>query len=391
MSQPFHKTIGIIGGGQLGKMLIESTQKWNVEYNILDASGSPAQKYANQFVEGKLTDIQKIKELSSKSDVITYEIEHINADALIELEDDGKKIIPSPRVLKIIQNKGEQKDFYGKGNLPTAKYIRLDVGDIDKRLKEIAQLKGNQVVIKSCTGGYDGKGVHICHKNRVTSTLISEIFQGDIIIEAFIENAIELSVIVARDKDGNTKTYPIVEMVFDPAINLVDYLFAPASLSNTLQNLVQKVSIEAVTILNGVGIFAVELFLTSKNEILINEIAPRPHNSGHHTIEACYTSQYEQLARILLEMPLGETTLLSPCVMTNVVGPEGLSGSYTLSGMEMLFSTPGASLHWYNKSETRPGRKMGHFTVMNPSLEKAIELSKNIKHTLKIVEPQNRS
>jgi 5-(carboxyamino)imidazole ribonucleotide synthase len=385
MSKPIEKSIGIVGGGQLGKMLVESAQKWNVRFNILDAKGSPAARYAEAFIEGSLTDVDRIKELASVSDIITYEIEHIDAEALLQLSKEGKRIVPSPEILLTIQDKGKQKDFYKELGLPTTKYILLDVNDIDLRKEDIEKLSGNRLVVKSCTGGYDGKGVLIIERELISKKHLSAQFKGRILIEECVENGKELSVIVARDDAGHVVTYPVVEMVFDPSKNLVDYLFAPARVSKIIEEEARRISIEAVKHLDGVGLFAVELFLDDQENLFINEIAPRPHNSGHHTIEACNTSQYEQLVRILLEYPLGNTSLHSPVVMTNIIGPPELSGDYKLIGHEDLLKVPGASLHWYNKIETRPGRKMGHFTVLNSSLEKAIDQAHLIQDKLKIV------
>ncbi|MCB9262367.1 MAG: 5-(carboxyamino)imidazole ribonucleotide synthase [Flavobacteriales bacterium] len=384
MTQPFKKRIGIIGGGQLGKMLAEAGMPLNIEYNILESStDAPAARYATTFIKGNLTDGKKIRELAKISDVLTFEIEHIDVETLLELEKAGKEIIPSPRVLSIIKDKGVQKSFYEKHQLATSAFLICDVEDAPKQ--DLNQFGGDKIVVKSCTGGYDGKGVAILNKTDVEEGGAASIFSGEVVLEEFVENAIELSVIVAQNSDGQTKTYPAVEMVFDPKINLVDYLFSPSKQPNSVIDEAEKLALKAVEALSGAGVFAVELFVDSHHRCFINEIAPRPHNSGHHTIEANITSQYEQLNRILLGLPLGETTLLSPAVMTNLLGSEGVSGQYELDGLEELAQTPGAYLHWYNKSETKPGRKMGHFTVLDKDLEKAIQKSIHLKELLKTV------
>lgn len=366
----------------MGKMLIESGLPLNIEYNVLDAADAPARRYATRFIEGKLTDEQKIKALAEISDVITYEIEHINADYLLELEKSGLRVIPSAQNLLIIQNKGTQKQFYLDHGIPTKAFVKGNANNLHTLTILLESIKGNLLVVKSLEGGYDGKGVAIVSRD---SLLSNPPFRGDILVEEFSENCRELSVIVAWNDRGDVVTYPVVEMVFDPIMNLVSYLFAPAALEIDTEKRAKDIGIQAITKLNGIGLFAVELFLEPTGEIFVNEIAPRPHNSGHHTIEACYTSQYEQLNRILLDLPLGDTGLIQPVVMTNIIGPDQVSGDYLLEGLEELYSTPGASLHWYNKAETRPGRKMGHFTVMDPILESAITKAGNIAKSLQIV------
>ena len=382
MTQPFSLKIGIIGGGQLGKMLIESAKPWNVEFNILEASTDcPCYSYASTFIEGSLMDSEKIKELAAISDVITYEIEHVDVATLKFLEANGTSVIPSGNILEIIQDKGLQKAFYAQHDLATSPFIIVDASkakDID-----LNQFPGDRVVVKSCRGGYDGKGVAIMSKADISDGKVTAVFQDKVVLENFVADVTELSVIVARNAAGDVRSFPIVEMVFAPAINLVDYLFAPSAVSDTIKEKANALSLEAIKALNGVGIFAVELFLTKEGDVLINEIAPRPHNSGHHTIEANYTSQYEQLMRIMLNMPLGETDLITPAVMTNIIGSEGVTGDYMLDGLEDLMSTKGAYLHWYNKTVTKPGRKMGHFTILDTDLNSAVEKSHRLKTKLK--------
>ncbi|MFT7592347.1 MAG: 5-(carboxyamino)imidazole ribonucleotide synthase [bacterium] len=382
MTQPFKTKIGIIGGGQLGKMLIESAKPLNVEFNILEASTDcPCYPYAQNFIEGSLMDADKIKSLAEISDVITYEIEHVDVETLKSLESTGTVVIPSANILEIIQDKGRQKQFYSDNALATSNFVLADASaanDVD-----LSQFPGEKVVVKSCRGGYDGKGVAILPKSKIESGQIAATFQGQVVLEAFVEDVTELAVIVARNANGEIKSFPIVEMVFDPDINLVDYLFAPSNVPASIEQEANQLALRAIEAMNGVGIFAVELFLTSDKKCLINEIAPRPHNSGHHTIEANYTSQYEQLVRIMLNLPLGNTDFITPAVMTNIIGSDGVMGEYVLDGIDALMSTKGAYLHWYNKTVTKPGRKMGHFTVLNQDLSTAIEKSKQLKSLLK--------
>ncbi|MFM9944198.1 MAG: 5-(carboxyamino)imidazole ribonucleotide synthase [Bacteroidia bacterium] len=380
MKQPFEKVIGIIGGGQLGKMLIESGLPWNMQYNVLDPDPSASCKdYAKTFINAGLTDGEAIKELAKISDVLTYEIEHVNTEALLELESQGKTIIPSPSILKIIQDKGLQKKFYTDNGLPTAKY-RL-VAEKEDWVEVLNILEGEKIVAKLCKGGYDGKGVSICNKTDIVNGIFP--FDGPCVLEEFIANCREIAILVASN-GIETLTWPSIEMNFDPKLNLVDYLFSPGNLDKATEQKASETAIAAVKALNGKGVFAVELFITPQGDVLINEIAPRPHNSGHHTIEACITSQYEQLNRILLDLPLGNTDLIKPAVMVNIIGPENSTGNYKLEGLDKAMQIPGFYLHLYKKNETRPGRKMGHYTVLAETTEEAIIKALEIKEILKI-------
>lgn len=377
---PSLKTIGIIGGGQLGKMLIEAGKPWNIRYAILDADNCPAAGIADLHITGKLTDGVKIRELASVSDVLTYEIEHVDTETLIELEDEGYPVIPSPRILKMIQDKGLQKIFFRDNGIPTAPFELAEHGS--EWAAGIQYLKGTKVAVKLRKGGYDGKGVVLMEKDSIIKHPGALPFSEPVVLEEYIENATELSVIVARDKNGKLVTFPAVEMEFDPIANLVRFLYAPAELDKQLAENAEKIALDCVRKLNGTGMFAVEMFLDQTGQIFVNEIAPRPHNSGHHTIEACMTSQYEQLNRLLLDMPLGDTSLLKPAAMLNILGAEGLSGKYTFTGLDKILSIPGIFIHLYNKAETRPKRKMGHITILGEDLEdirkKADIVSRNL-------------
>ncbi len=380
MKQPFHPVIGIIGGGQLGKMLIESAMSWNVQYNVIDPDPNASCKaYAKTFINSDLKDKEAIFKLAQISDILTYEIEHVNTEALLELEKQGKIIIPSPKILSIIQDKGLQKQFYIDNGLPTANFQLVQK---NKDWKEaLSHINGEKVVAKLCKGGYDGKGVAIVNRSEILSGNFP--FDEPSIIEEFVSECREIAVLVGSN-GIETITWPCVEMHFDPTLNLVDMLFSPANLDQETENKACNIAIAAIKALNGKGIFAVELFITPSGDILINEIAPRPHNSGHHTIEACVTSQYEQLNRILLNLPLGNTDLVKPAVMINLIGPEMVSGNYKLTGLETAMDIPGFYLHLYKKEETRPGRKMGHYTVMGDSIETARTNALKIKNVLKI-------
>jgi 5-(carboxyamino)imidazole ribonucleotide synthase len=380
MKQPFHPVIGIIGGGQLGKMLIESSASWNLNYNILDPDkDAPCKSYAKTFINAALTDDKAIRELAGISDVLTYEIEHINVDTLLDLEKSGKTIIPSPAILKVIQDKGLQKQFYIDNNLPTVPYQFVSRSEMWP--EALQKLNGDKIVAKLCKGGYDGKGVVICERSEILKGNLP--FDAPCILEEFIPQSREIAILVASN-GYETVTWPSVEMDFDPQLNLVDYIFSPGNLDRNTEELAANIAISAIKALNGKGVFAVEMFLTNKGEILINEIAPRPHNSGHHTIEAAITSQYEQLNRILLNLPLGNTEFLRPAVMVNIIGPKEVTGNYKISGLNKAMNVPGFYLHLYKKDQSRPGRKMGHFTVMADTLDIAIKNAMQIKDWIKI-------
>ncbi len=362
---PSSKKIGIIGGGQLGKMLIEAGKPWNIHYNILETENAPAADIANQHIIGSLYDAEKIKELAKISDVLTYEIEHLNIEVLLELEKEGHLIVPSPKILQIIQDKGLQKEFFKTHNLSSTPYVLVE--NKEEWKEQIHHISGNKIAAKMRKGGYDGKGVQLINKTDIIEGHIP--FEEPCVLEQFVENAKEISIIVSRNIDGDIKCFPSVEMEFHPVSNLVEYLFSPAQISNEIEQKCIDLATKCVEQLNGVGLFAIELFIDEDEKVYINEIAPRPHNSGHHTIEACYTSQYEQLNRILLGMPLGDTTLIQPAAMLNLLGAEGIEGTYELTGMQEILSTKGVYIHLYNKATTKPFRKMGHITIMAENIE----------------------
>ncbi len=381
MKHPFHPVIGIIGGGQLGKMLIESGMPWNVQYNVLDPDPEASCKsYAKTFINAALTDGAAIRELAKISDVLTYEIEHVNTEVLLQLESEGKKIIPSPSILRIIQDKGLQKKFYSDNNLPTAKFRLIEKKEDWAGILNL--FEGEKIVAKLCKGGYDGKGVSICKKSEIEKGNLP--FDKPCIVEEYISGCKEIAILVASN-GLETASWPSIEMDFDPNLNLVDYLFSPGNLDDATEQKASEIAVAAVNALGGKGVFAVELFITPHGYILINEIAPRPHNSGHHTIEASITSQYEQLNRILLDLPLGKTDLIKPAVMVNIIGPENIKGDYKLEGLSRALQIPGFYLHLYKKNETRPGRKMGHYTVIADTPDEAIKNAMEIKDTLKII------
>ncbi len=362
------RKIGIIGGGQLGRMMIEESLRLNVEFTVLEnTSDCPCYGLANQFIEGSLYDETKIKTLSESTDVMTFEIEHINTEALLALEKEGKTIIPSPKVLQIIQDKGLQKQFYIDNNIPTSPFIF--VNDANEWPEAVAQLGTAKFVAKTRKDGYDGKGVAILNSAAFLNGEEAVPFQTPCILEAFIPCEKEIAIIVAKDAYNNIVAYDPIEMEFDPIANLVTFLFAPAQLTEAAANKAKKMAMELVSCLNSPGLFAVEMFVSANNEILVNEIAPRPHNSGHHTIEACYTSQYEQLVRILLGLPVGSPAILKPAAMINLLGPSHFSGKYALDNWSEISAIEGVYIHLYGKKESKPIRKMGHITLLANTVE----------------------
>jgi 5-(carboxyamino)imidazole ribonucleotide synthase len=374
--------VGIIGGGQLGMMTIEAKfPSLPVEFVVLEQSADcPAAPISNQFIAGSLKSEADIRTLAEASDVLTWEIEHINVDALVRLEKEGKTIIPKPSVLQTIQDKGIQKQFFQQHNIPTAPFALCDAQTITEAL--LSQFPGEQIVIKTRTGGYDGKGVAILNKSEALQSMP---FSGNILIESFVPNALEIAVIVAIAQDGSHAVYPAIEMYFNPKSNLVEFLFSPARISTELEKKIQAIGLQCVQKLNSPGLFAVELFLTENQEIWVNEIAPRPHNSGHHTIEGCHCSQFEQFLRILSGAPLGDPSLVQPAAMINIVGPTHLSGDYQLANEDSLTQNGDVFIHMYRKAETRPNRKLGHATVIAPTLEALLERAESVKNQLEVI------
>ncbi len=364
--------IGIIGGGQLGKMLIEEGLRYNITFATLDPDAhSSASPISAQHLVGSLQDAQALKSLAEIATISTYEIEEINVDALIELQKAGHEFIPAPESLQIIKDKGIQKQFYADNHLPTAPFALVqNPQEWASAITEVLQLNiADKVVAKLCKGGYDGKGVHIMPVAEIINATTKIPFDKPCILEKFIPCEKEISIIVARATDGAIACFPPVEMDMDPVANLITYQICPAQISAELLNRANDIAKDVITKLNGVGLFAIEMFINDKHEILINEMAPRPHNSGHHTIEANYTSQYEQLIRILLKKPLGNTAIIQPSAMVNIIGAPHFSGAYLLQHEAALLQMQGVYIHLYGKAESRPGRKLGHITIMAPSME----------------------
>ena len=381
-----NKTIGVLGGGQLGKMLFEAGSPLNINFTFLEKSeGCPASLVCSNQVVGSLQDPIKINSLAKNADVLTYEIEHVNVEALEQLEREGTPVFPKPSVLSIIQDKGLQKQYYADRDVST---LRFTLATKDTLEEEVSNWTEDRFVLKHRKGGYDGKGVQLLTKsqfenlkNHQDKSLISE---HGFVIEKLANNAIEVSVIVAVAQDGSSITYPPCEMVFNPRSNLMDYLIAPSSLSLEINHKCEALALKAVKGFNSPGLFAVELFVEARGGIFVNEIAPRPHNSGHHTIESCYTSQYEQLNRILLGQPLGSTALIKPAATCNIVGPQDVNGAYELANLNEVLQIEGVYIHMYGKTTTSHDRKLGHFTILADTRVEVIEKMEKVKGMLSI-------
>ncbi|MFN5984120.1 MAG: 5-(carboxyamino)imidazole ribonucleotide synthase [Fluviicola sp.] len=368
--------LGMLGGGQLGRMFIQEALNYDVHVHCLDADPeAPCSLIASSFTVASLNDYDAVMAFGQDKDVITVEIENVSTKALAELEKQGKKVFPQARVLEIIKDKGTQKEFYATHNLPTAPFeLIADKNELTSIAHEFP------FVLKLRTGGYDGKGVQIIRSEKDLETA----FDAPCIIEKMIPFEKELSVIVARNESGETKVYPTVECEFNPDANLVEFLFSPAEISKETELKAQEIALNVIDKLEMVGLLAVELFLTADGEILINEIAPRPHNSGHHTIECCYTSQFEQHLRSIVNAPLGNTDLIVPGVMINLLGAEGSDGKAKYEFLEEAMEMQGVAVHLYGKEKTKSFRKMGHVTVYHPDLNYCKETGLKLLNSMKV-------
>ncbi|MDB5273526.1 MAG: phosphoribosylaminoimidazole carboxylase, ATPase subunit [Chitinophagaceae bacterium] len=376
MKKGINQSVGILGGGQLGRMLIQSAIDFNLDLSVMDPDpDAPCKNFTSKFTNASLQDEAAILEWAKDLDLITIEIEHVNIEALKKLQQAGKKIYPQPQVLEIIQDKRKQKEFYRSKGLPTAPFVLLN------NKEEIANhahlLPAFQKLGKN---GYDGKGV----QRIATIQDIAKGFDDESLLEQAIPFEKELAVIVARNEQGEVKTFPVVEMVFNPVHNLVEYLFSPADIAPAIAAKADALAKEVIVAFDMVGLLAVELFLTKEGEVLINEVAPRPHNSGHQSIEANDTSQYEQHLRAILGLPLGSTRTLSPSAMVNILGEDGFSGEVVYEGLEKALTLEGVHVHFYGKKTTKPFRKMGHVTILDENLEALKEKAKAVKSWLKI-------
>jgi len=368
--------IGILGGGQLGRMLIQKGIDWNLRFSVLDPDAQAPCSGMADFVHGKLTDYETVVNFGASCDIITVEIENVNTAALKKLRDNGKKVFPQPEIIELIQDKRLQKQFYLDHHIPTAEFLL-----IENQKDAEAHKYFLPAVNKLGREGYDGRGVQLIR----TSDDLSKVFDAPGLLEKFVGFEKEISVIVARNEKGEIISYPAVEMVFHPEANLVEYLFAPAVLTKQIAELADSTAQRVMQALDMVGILAVEMFVTNAGEVLVNEVAPRPHNSGHQTIEANVTSQYEQHLRTILNFPLGDTSITQPSAMVNLLGEEGYSGKAKYEGLEEVLKIPGIYVHLYGKAITKPFRKMGHVTIVDMDIETLKKKAKFVKHTLKVI------
>ncbi|BCY28272.1 5-(carboxyamino)imidazole ribonucleotide synthase [Flavobacterium okayamense] len=373
--------LGILGGGQLGKMLLTDTRKFDIQTFVLDPSEeAPARFGCNAFYKGSLLDYDTVYQFGKMVHLLTIEIENVNLDALDKLEEEGLPIFPSPKTLRLIQNKGKQKDFYVKNNIPTSKHLRF-VGLDDLREALAEDELDFPFVWKSATGGYDGNGVKICQ----SALDLVKLPDVECVIEDLIPFKNELAVIVSRSANGEVATYPVVEMEFHPEANQVEYVICPARIDDAVAQKVQEVALKVSEAFNHVGLLAVEMFQTMNDEILVNEVAPRPHNSGHYSIEASYTSQFENHIRAILGLPLGNTNSKVAGIMVNLVGEEGYTGQVYYENIDKIMAIDGVTPHIYGKRETRPFRKMGHVTIVNPDMNEARKVAEEVKNSIRVI------
>lgn len=369
--------LGILGGGQLGRMLIRSCVNFNISTSVIDPdSNAPCAGFCNEFRKGALTDFETVYNFGKTVDLLTIEIENVNIEALERLEKEGLPVYPQPSVIKIIQDKRIQKQFYLDNNIPTADFVLTD--NIEDVKKNIDFLPAFQKLGK---GGYDGGGVQRLN----TEADLDKAFNAPSLLEKAIPFEKEIAVIAARNSKGEVAIYPAVEMVFHDEFNMVDYLLAPARLNDDIEEKATKIATDVVEKLGIVGILAVEMFVTKEGEVLVNEVAPRPHNSGHQTINASYTSQYEQHLRAIFNLPLGSTFTKKPSAMVNLLGEEGHTGMAVYEGLEDILKVDGVNLMLYGKKVTKPHRKMGHVTIIGDDYRSLIEKVELVKNTIKVI------
>ncbi len=370
-------TLGIVGGGQLGRMLIQSAVDYNLDVAILDGDeNAPCKNIATRFVHGKLTDYDALLEFGRSCDLVTIEIENVNVEALYQLEREGIKVFPQPSVIELIQDKRKQKQFYKENNIPTADFALVEnAKDVKNHASFLPAFN------KLGKEGYDGRGVQ--RLNNLDD--LEKAFDKPGLLEKLVDFEKELSVIIARNEKGEIRAFPPVELVFHPEANLVEYLFSPARIPEEKATESMELAHKVIKSLNMVGLLAVEMFLDKEGNILVNEIAPRPHNSGHQTIEANVTSQYEQHLRAILNMPLGDPGIVLPSVMVNLLGEAGHVGLAIYEGLDEVLNIEGTHIHLYGKKTTKPFRKMGHVTVVGKEEEELFQKADLIKNKLKII------
>jgi 5-(carboxyamino)imidazole ribonucleotide synthase len=369
--------LGILGGGQLGRMLIQQAINYNVTVKVLDPDReAPCRKLCDEFTVGSLSDYETVYKFGKKVDLLTIEIEKVNVDALEQLEKEGVQVYPQARIIRLIQDKGLQKQFFKENDIPTAEFQVISSAE---------QLKNSRIpfpyIQKLRRDGYDGKGVY----KVADETYLAKAFTEPSLIERWVDFEKEIAVIVARNENGETKAFPMVEMEFNPEANLVEFLIAPSTLPFEVHEEAERIAKRIANCLNIVGLLAVEMFLDKNGKILVNELAPRPHNSGHQTIEGNVVSQFEQHLRAIFNQPLGDTACLNNAIMINVLGEAGYEGPAVYQGIEDVLKCTGVYIHLYGKALTKPFRKMGHVTIVDADREKAIEKARFVQKTLKVI------
>ena len=369
--------LGILGGGQLGKMLLYTTRRWDVQTFVLDPSSEAPSRFAcNHFVQGDLKDFETVYQFGKKVDVLTIEIEHVNVEALKKLKSEGVKVYPEPEALEIIGNKCLQKSHYADHQIATAPFQNFkSTSDAKKATRSFP------CVWKSATGGYDGKGVKILKSIED----FNELPNVPCLIEELINFEKELAVIVASSVSGKQKSYPVVGMDFHPEANQVEFVVCPAHIDDTIANKARELALTVAKSLGVTGLLAVELFLAKDGSIYVNEVAPRPHNSGHYSLEGSYTDQFEQHIRAILDLPLGDTDSKVAAVMVNLVGEESYTGPVHYKGLDEALAIEGVSPHIYGKAKTRPFRKMGHVTIVGEELEEVYLRARKVKDLIKVI------
>lgn len=374
------QAIGIIGAGQLGKMLAQEAKQMGYKVIVLDPKpNAPAGQISDEQIVAEFSDFSAIERLAMKTQVLTYEFEHIDADVLEQIESIGYKVYPSSQTLKKIQNKLLQKEMLLEAGIPTAAFEKVTSV---QQLKSFYREHGHRMVIKACKGGYDGKGNWFVHTEDEIEPLYNQIGHLPLYVEAYFPYAKEVSVIYARS-ESQVKVFPIAENTHDTGILMTSLV--PARIENHLADKAVKVAFDVAQTIADYGVFCIEMFVGEQGEVLVNEIAPRPHNTGHYTIEACNVSQYGQLLRVMTGMPLSDVKLLSPCVMHNVLGTSGVSGTYLVEGIEEALKQDDCYLHLYGKPDTQPRKKMGHITVLAETGEKALTISQAVASSIKFV------
>lgn len=370
--------MGVIAGGQLGKMLIQEASKWDISTYVLDPDeGCSARNVASVYVQGDFTDFDTVYAFGKLVDILTFELENVNIEALQKLKSEGHQIAPDPDILALIQDKGLQKEFYAKHNIPTSPFICCENKEEITQAIQSGKLT-YPFVQKVRKGGYDGHGVSLINSSNDT------LLDGASMIETKVDIDKEVAVIAARNSAGEVRCFPGVEMTFNDQTNLVEEIVCPANITQDQVQETESLAVEIIEKLDMIGLLAIEFFIDKEGKILINEVAPRPHNSGHHTIDSVVTSQLEQLLRAILGLPLGSTVLTSASVMLNLLGEPGYEGQVYYEGFSECLAIDGVKIHLYGKKNTRPSRKMGHITVLSDTVDHALEKANKVKSIIKV-------